>query len=257
MNYGFMTAASGALTQMARLDVLSNNLANAETPGFKPLGLSIRARDAVRQEDGLGYVGSDRLLERLGAGVMPTPTAIGTGQGGITETNNPLDVALEGEGYLMVRIDDPEQSIGLTRDGRLLTGPNGVLVHAASGRPVLSPAQAPIELEPGLPVNVRDDGVIVQGGVAVAQLGVITIPEPHTMRAHGHGAHHPTPEQMEQALPSAARVRGRAIEQSAVNPISTMMSITRAGGSARSNLTVASIIGSVMDVAISQLGRVS
>lgn len=257
MNYGFYTSASGAFTQMARVDVLSNNLANVDTVAFKPLGISVRQRDAVRTEDGLQHVDTSALLERLGAGVMPTPTRISTRQGAVSETGNPLDVAVQGDGYFMVRIDDELQPTGLTRDGRMLIGPDGTLVQAGSGRPVLSPNGQRIELELGATPEIRGDGVISQSGVVVGQLGLVHVPEPGAMASLGGGIFHPSAQQMEQSRAASGLIRSHAVERSAVDAISTMMGITRASGSARSSLRVASTIDETMNQAINRLGRVS
>jgi len=257
MNYGFYTAASGAFTNMARMDVLSNNLANIDTVGFKPFSIGVRQREAARQEDSLQYIDSNTLLEKLGAGVMPTPTRISTSQGTLRETHRPLDVAIQGEGYLMVDLGSGAQATGLTRDGRMLLDPTGRLVHATTGKPILSPNAEPIQLEIGVPVQIRADGSIVQNDVEVARLGLINIPEPGTMQPVGGGTFRPTTQQMEQASqPDAHLVQG-SVEDAAVNPLRTMMAVTTAGSSARSNLRMVSTINEIMGLAITRLGRVS
>lgn len=258
MNYGFYTAASGALTNMARMDVMSNNLANVDTVGFKPLGIAVRQRANVKEEDQLGYIDSAELLDTLGAGVMPTATRVSTTQGALQETGNPLDVALLGEGYLMVRMDDAEQPIGLTRDGRMLVDAQSQrLVHAATGEEVLSVDGEPIAVVPGVDIEIRDDGSVVQQGTAVGQLGVVDVPEAKAMRSFGHGLFHPTLGQIEQRAVSGARVRSHTVEQSAVNAVRTMMGVTNAGRAASSNLGMVGILNESMQLAISRLGRVS
>ena len=87
ISYGMHLSASGALTSMHRQDVITNNLANARTPGFKPdIALQI-ARDPARIEDGLGNLPSNQLLERLGGGTHVLPTIVSFAQGVLEQTD--------------------------------------------------------------------------------------------------------------------------------------------------------------------------
>ena len=70
MNYGMYLSASGVLTNTYRQDVYANNLANAQTVGFKVDVPSIKQRDPESIEDDLGYSVSKDMLDRLGGGVL-------------------------------------------------------------------------------------------------------------------------------------------------------------------------------------------
>src|SRR5436853_7482598 len=107
MDAGIFSAMSGSLAAQTRLDALANNLANASTAGFQA-------------ERGL------QRAERAGD-VAPPPTAVATpvtqesvitdfSQGPVSRTGNPLDVALAGDGFLVVKTDQGER---LTRSGSL------------------------------------------------------------------------------------------------------------------------------------------
>src|SRR4051812_42884899 len=73
MSYGLQISASGVMTSLYAQDVYANNLANMDTPGFKPEIPSIMPRLAVRQEDHLPFMPSNALLERLGGGALLEP----------------------------------------------------------------------------------------------------------------------------------------------------------------------------------------
>ena len=88
MNYGLYLSASGVLTNTYRQDVFANNLANVETPGFKPDLPSIRQRDPEAIEDNLGFQGSNELLDRLGGGVLAGQQRINFNQGTLRPTGN-------------------------------------------------------------------------------------------------------------------------------------------------------------------------
>ena len=139
MSYGIDISTSGVLTALHRQDVLTGNLANLNTAGYKPLIPGVKQRDPVSIEDGVLHLPSNRMLERLGAGVVPAASRIGFAQGPIDQTGNDLDVAIEGDGFFAVRDGD---STSLTRDGRLTLNANGQLVLAASGHLVLTAADS-------------------------------------------------------------------------------------------------------------------
>ncbi len=256
MNYGMYVAASGAQVQLARQEVLANNLANASTAGFKADELMIRHREAARQEDDLLALDSNAMLERLGAGVMPLPTRIRFAQGPLRETGNALDVALQGEGFLHVARGDDR--VALTRDGRLTIGGDGTLVRAADGAPMLDAAGRPIRLDPSLPTRIIDDGTVTQGGAPVARLAVVTVASLETLDKGGGGdVLLPAGATAAQLRPSPARVVPGAIEESSVNAMGTMLKVTAAARAVDGNLKVISTIDEVMGSAISRLGRVT
>ena len=261
MNYGMYVSASAAAAQMARQDVFSNNMANANTVGFKPDMLGLRHREAARIEDHLYHLPSNAMLEKLGAGVMPMPTRVSTSQGTIRVTDNPLDVAIRGEGFLQVE-SDPRTSGGtgfvLTRDGRMTIGREGLLVRVTDGAAVLDIGGRRISVDPSLPVEIDESGVIRQGGAEVAQLGIVGVPDASrlTKRANASFALGPAFTGNQLVLASG-RVEQGSVEEAAVDPIKAMLAVQGAARAAQGNLRMASTIYDVMGNAISRLGRVS
>jgi flagellar basal body rod protein FlgG len=256
VNYGFFTAASGAQAAMARQNVASNNLANVSTVGFKPDTLDLRLRDPVRVEDGLPFMDSNALIERLGAGVMPTGTRIMHSQGTLRETGAPLDLAIQGEGFLRVEHEGPG-GFALTRDGRMLIEPDGTLVRAGDGRPVLDAQGRRITLDRSLPVRIDTQGTIYQGGAAVAQLETVTVDDPSRLIKGGNGDFRlPSPELAQSLRRTDAVIEQGFVEDSAVNPISALNAVTGASRAAQSNMRMVSTIYEVMGNAINRLGRV-
>src|SRR5207237_2369312 len=99
MNYGLYLSAMGVLANSQRQDVIANNLANAETVGFKKdLALFQEQRTEARIHGHRRQ--SNDLLEPLGGGLVPSGTTLDLSQGPIENTSNPLDVAILDEGYL-------------------------------------------------------------------------------------------------------------------------------------------------------------
>lgn len=136
------TAVSGAERLMRAQQVHANNLANADTTGFR----ASMESSGTEQLGGFGY--NDRNLSTLQA------DTISTRAGAIRETGRPLDVAIAGQGYLAVQAGNGE---AYTRAGEMEIGPDGALsVH---GHPVLGQG-GPIVLPQHTAVEIATDGTI-------------------------------------------------------------------------------------------------
>lgn len=166
------TSATGMNAQQMNVDVLSNNLANVNTNGFKRerLEFSSLLYDTMRRADLDAANPAGRPVNlQVGSGVRPIATSRMFTPGPINRTDNPLDLAIEGPGFFAVRRSplgvDPEV-IGYTRDGVFriaLMGDELALVNNL-GMPVLSPDLEPIVfVGDGLTsenIVIQDDGTI-------------------------------------------------------------------------------------------------
>jgi flagellar basal-body rod protein FlgF len=258
MNYGLQISASGALTAMYRMDVLANNLANIGTVGFKADSPVLRQRDAANIEDGL-HLPSNKMLERLGAGVMPVANRTSFEQGTLTTTENPLDLAIDGDGFFVLLDERAETSerLRLTRDGRFMRNGDGTLVAAASGRPVLDIANRPIVIEDASAILVGPDGTIRQNGVAVAQIQVASVPDRNRLGKVGHGMFRAPADALSALRPGAGTVKQGMVEGSSVDPIAAMMGVTNAGRDFEANIGMIAAQDRLMERAINGLGRVA
>jgi flagellar basal-body rod protein FlgF len=258
MIYGMYLSASGSLTQMARQDVAANNLANVDTVGFKPDAFMIRQREAVRPEDGLYHLDSNAMLERLGGGVMPMPTRVVAASAPLRDTGNPLDVAIEGSGFLAVRVGDGPDSLRVTRDGRMTLNAQGTLVRATDGSPVLGVGGSPIRLDPSIPVAIDADGTIRQNGEDVAQLMLVDVPQSSLIKAGDNLMRvRPDADGNRPLAPAQGTVRQHFVEASGVDPIKALMAVNDAANAAQTNLRMVGLFNDIMDRAINRLGRVA
>ncbi len=258
MNYGLYLSASGALTNLHRMDALAGNLANAETTGYKPMTPATRERSAARIEDGLFSLPSSTMMERLGSGAMLMPNRLSLPQGALETTGRPLDVALQGQGFLVLQSGQgaDSESLRLTRDGRLTTDSRGRLVHAGSGLPVLDTANKPITLDPGAQVRIDGSGTIRQNGAAVATLQVAAVAEPARLRPEGSGLYRADARIMAARRPAAAAVAQGSVERSAVDAVRTMLDLSSAERAVQSNLRMVSLYDQLMERAVA-MGRVA
>lgn len=259
MNYGLEISASGVLAALYRQDVATNNLANANTVGFKPDVAATIARDPVRVEDGLPFLPSNALLERLGAGVLMAPNRTNFEQGSIQVTNNPLDLAVRGEGFFVVRdqSDGTADRIRLTRDGRFTRDQDGRLVMATGGLPVLDTANRVISLGEGGEVSVSSDGVVRQGGEVVAQLQLAAVPHKDRLIKLGESLYLAPASEVNQRGGAVGLIEQGAVEGSAVDEIRAMMRVSRAASAVEMNAGMLQYHDRMMDRAINVFGRVS
>lgn len=251
-------AASGALTSLYRMDVLANNLANLSTVGFKADSPVLMQRDPVRIEDGV-MLPSNAMLERLGGGVMPARNRVSFEQGSMISTGNPLDVAIEGDGFFVLLDERGEDAdrLRLTRDGRFTRNGDGTLVSAASGRPVLDPSNRQIVLPDASPILIGPDGSIRQNGAEVASIQVCAVPDRSRLSKVGNGMFRAPAEAMSGLTAATGTVKQGMIEGASVDPIRAMMSVTDAGRDVEANLGMIASHDRLTERAINGLGRIS
>jgi flagellar basal-body rod protein FlgF len=258
MNYGLYLAASGTLTNLHRQDVLTNNLANANTVGFKPDMVIARQRLPERLESGIA-IDPQRLLEQLGGGTSLMPTRLDLTQGQLEATSNDLDVAIEGEGYLVVRTGNGTgpQDIRLTRDGRMSLTANGELVMTATGMRVLNTADQPIRLDEAQKVQIRSNGDVVQDGRIRATLQLVAPQDPEeVVKAGDNVFRHRSGGQVARRA-AGGRLLQRYVEQSAVNPITTLKDLIASVKSVQANIKMMQYHDHIMGQAVNTLGRVA
>ena len=120
---GLNTAAAGMAAQQTRIDAVANDLANANTTGYKHLRVGFR--DLVYTQTGR----SSAQGPRTGAGAAAVDAGRAFDQGALQRTDQPFDVAIQGEGFLRVRLGDG--TMALTRDGSLHVDGTGRLVTSS------------------------------------------------------------------------------------------------------------------------------
>jgi flagellar basal-body rod protein FlgF len=160
MSYGLYLSAAGANAQSHRLEVLSNNLANINTPGFKAHMSVLQSRSAEAIDRGEVNAG-DGGVDDVGGGVSIQPNLTEFNQGPMQKTGNRTDFAInDKETFFAVQRGDQQL---LTRAGNFQFDVRGMLVNA-HGDSVLSASGEPLRIDPALPFEVQDGGVILQAG---------------------------------------------------------------------------------------------
>ncbi len=228
MFYGTYLSAAGANVQNRRLEVISHNLANVDTPGFKPEASIFQARLSEAAEQGTAHpvIGG---AEAISGGVQMHETVTSFASGPIKKTGIPTDMALVGDGFFEVA--DAEGRRMLTRAGDFTLDGAGNLI-TQQGYSVLSADGEPVAIDPALPYRVLEDGRIAQGGASVA-LSVVEPQHISELARAGENMFLPLSE----TRPAAdRRIRSGYLEQSAVRPTTAMMEMLEATRAFETNM---------------------
>jgi flagellar basal body rod protein FlgG len=230
---GLSSSAAALRYWERRQEVVANNLANVETTGFK----------------------AERVFARLAEGALPeADTSTDTRGGTLKETGSPLDLALTGDGYLVV---DTPQGERLTRGGSFRLEEGGRVVDAA-GNPLLGEG-GPIVVPPDAgAVQVGGGGVVRAGGRDLGRLRLEGVPAGTRLEHAGAGLF--VPDASAQPLDESARgatqlVRQGYLEESNVSPLDAMVdmiSVQRAYAAVQKAVTT---LDAVRGTAANELGK--
>lgn len=214
MDRSLYVAMSGAKHLFHKQEVLAHNLANANTTGFRA------ELDALRAVPAQGEGAGTRVFS-----VESTP-GFDSSPGTVQQTGNPLDIAIEGEGWLAVQGLDGNEAY--TRNGAMLVGADGQL-RTKSGNVVMGDG-GPIAVPEGAKVSIARDGTVsVTQGRTTNNAGRIKLvnPPPAEMQRGPDGLFrtrdgNPAPED------AAVRVVDGALEGSNVNVVNAMVGMISA-----------------------------
>ncbi|MEK7475392.1 MAG: flagellar hook-basal body protein [Candidatus Coatesbacteria bacterium] len=250
------TSASGMLAEASRHDAIANNLANVSTTGFKRDAAVIRAHPTQlmhRLNDSLislGGITSDLAPQvgTRGQGALVDAILPNNTQGSLMQTDNPTDVALEGQGYIMV---DTVRGRRYTRAGDFAVDGRGRLVTQA-GDPVLTSTGAQIMVGRRR-LDIGADGGILLDGEAVGTLGVVEPDDTSMLTKEGESLLAPVPGARFRA--SGSRVIQGHLERSNVNAVTEMVAMLEALRTYEANQRAITAQDETINTLITQVGR--
>jgi flagellar basal-body rod protein FlgG len=254
MSYGVWLSAAGMQVNAYRQDIMANNLANASTVGFKRDLAVFHERQVASRADAQGQRFQHPILDAMTGGTFVQPTVHTFEQGELEHSNNPLDVAIEGSGFL--KVDDGGEP-RYTRDGRMTLNPDGELVLVAGGGRVrvVDDAGNAVRLDTDQtdPVVITHDGRIQQGQDEIAKLQVVDFDDTGLLTKQGgnlyqnHGA---------AITPSASRVHQYYTERSTSNPVRGLASMIEVSRMYELNANLISLQDHTIGQAVSTVGRI-
>ncbi len=202
-----------------QMDVVANNIANMNTPGYK--GESMMFAEYLSRSRGEERGTTNSLAYTVDFGTVRDQDV-----GPMNHTGNPLDLAINGDGYFEV---ETEFGPLFTRNGRLMLDPDGMIV-TSSGHPVLSTDGTPFFIAPNeSEITVSADGSVSTETGPIGQISVVSFEDPQALRrvqAGLYDADDMDPEPVERAAVNQGMLEGSTVVPT--QEITTMIKVQRA-----------------------------
>lgn len=280
MSKGLWPAVAGSIAQSERLDAVANNLANSDTNGFKRDQVAFKAAmssaiAASQKEEIPRKAYTEKDFHKLDGAQTAYAQVEGTytdfAQGRARVTGNPLDVALEGKGFLEVL---GPQGVRYTRHGSLKLSSEGMLV-TTEGFPVLSSGGGqeaadgkPVPREElmarvirldnsgaGSKITITTDGRLFQGKNELGQLAVTEFVDPRLLEKEGSSLYRNDMPANVVRGDSPTRVLQGTIETSNVNAVSEMVDLLKATRLFEANEKVIKTYGDLEGRSVNDIGK--
>jgi len=220
MENSFITGISGQVALQQQMDVIANNIANMNTPGYRTQNM-VFSDFLTRNNTTPATADNDKLSLVYSYGQFKD-----TRQGPITTTSNPLDIAIDGPGYLGVRNEDG--SISYARTGSFYLNADGQIV-TSSGRLLASDGGGAITIpRDAKDISIAEDGTVSTDQGTSGRLMLVEFDNTQDLTARGEGLY-------QSAQPGVAAENSRilqgALEGSNVQPVvemTRMIDVSRA-----------------------------
>ena len=260
---GLYTAATGMMAETVRTDSIANNLANANTTGFKrddvidgefhPMLLR-RIDDHSKQDvtsfKNFSLGGQAPIVGKLGLGAYTAEIATDRAQGNMQTTGNPLDLAITGQGYFAVQT---QQGIRYTRDGNFYRSANGELV-TVNGQAVLDTANQPLQIpEEAKNISFGAKGEVYVNNAEIGQLQFVQFDSPKAVLKQGNSLYYP--QNNAQPQPAAGEIQQGMLERSNVNTVSEMVNLIANYRVYEANSKAVTTQDSMLDKSVNEVGR--
>ena len=242
MIQGLYAAAAGMINQQTMLEVITNNLANVNTSGYKRDDLSFSGMfDPLPTPEGSNVLNLDTVSTKF-----TTDFTVG----GVQRTDNPLDVTIDGDGFFVIQHDN---GIRYTRSGNFSLNVSGQLV-TVDGYPVLGTnGIIPVH---GNQVEIDNTGQVIVDGISVATLRLADFQKPYELIKAGNNtfvAANPAVVEM----PATAHVEQGFLELSNVNAVYEMAKMIESMRVYESYQKTIQLFNETLEKANSELGKIS
>ncbi len=254
---GLYTASTGMVNEQRRVDILSNNLANVSTAGYKKEGTTSEAFSdvlALKIKDTSEPMAA-RRLGTMNMGVKIGEVYTDYSQGSFQETGNTFDLAISGNGFFAVDFTDKQGNgmVKYTRDGNFTLNVDGDLVNK-NGDYVLDAQGNHISLDPLHPADIDRTGTIRQNGAVVAQIQVTDFTDYDYLEKYGENYY--TLLQGGEEIESEAQVYSGYIETSNVQAVQEMVSLITYQRAYETNQKMIQAFDETLDTAVNNVGKV-
>lgn len=255
---GLYAAYTGMINQQHRMDVLTNNLANVNTNGYKKEGATSQSfhdmyahkiKDASENGRLSRYIGINNPGVKIGEGYTDFS------QGPIKTTSNTYDLALTDKGFFAIEYTNKsgETSTKYTRDGNFTLNVDGALV-TRDGDFVLDTNGQRIVLDTRvLDTTINTSGEIVQNGVIVGQIQVTDFENYDYIKHFGENMYEPIEGAVETQAP--AQIYAGHLETANVSVVTEMVNMIAVQRAFDTNQKVITTLDGTLEIAVGQLGK--
>ena len=260
---GLYIAASGGTKQFKKLNILSNNIANINTQGYKRDMLVYEERKSPLQQISLNGPNTKNLSSLLESDptvsyVQVTRSLTDFSQGSLIKTDNPLDVAIEGNGFFVV---DTPQGNRYTRNGNFHLDGLGQLVDQ-KGNTLLTRSEEPILIPFGVKqITIDEDGLISGDSeldqVSFGQLKIVKFNNTQALTKEGEGFYKLSDSSVKEILVNDAKVLQGFTETSNSNAIHEMTQMIETVRQLEAYQKIIQSIDEADDQSVNSLGRVA
>ena len=252
---GLYSAYNGMMSEQKRLEVISNNVANAATVGYKSEGVTNQSFDSVytlKIKDATnGFV--DERIGSMSLGSKIGEVYTNYNQGSDRQTGNTYDLAMEGKGFFTVAVIDSEgnESIKYTRDGSFKIGSDGSLLDTDGNHVVGESGNIQIPID-AAQITIDQLGGIYADGNYIDSLKITDFVDYDYIKKFGNNLY----EVVEGAeeIRALGTVRQGYLEQSNVNSVSEMVNMIAVTRSYEANQRVINTIDGMLDKAVNTVG---
>ncbi len=255
---GLYAAYSGMINEQNRMDVLTNNLANSSTTGYKKEGSTSQAfKDvlAYKIKDTSEYPRLAKNIGTMNLGVKIGENYTDYTQGAFKVTENIFDMAISGTGFFMVEFTNKagQTSTMYTRDGSFTLNKDGFLV-TKDGDYVLDSFRRRIQLDPMKDTSIDAMGNISQNGTRIATVGLANFEDYNYLEHYGENYFRPVAGFKLAA--ADATIQSGYLEASNVQVVSEMVEMISVSRQYESNQKLIQTIDGTLEIASNRLGKV-
>ena len=265
---GLYTAYTGMVNEQRRMDVMTNNLANSNTTGYKKEALvaqSFNEKLAIKIKDTSAPGHMPEQIGQITFGVKPGETYTNWDEGAIQVTENPYDIAIGGEGFFAVEFTNKngQSSVMYTRDGGLTVDRDGYL-RTTDGDYILNQEGAltgqtgedfRVKVDPNKQIAIGSNGDITQGdNEVVSTIGLVTPTNFDYINKHGENLY--TLIDGGQIQAATGTIRQGCLEASNVNVVDEMVNMIEIARAYEAGQKMIQTEDSTLEKTVNAVGKV-
>lgn len=254
---GLYTAYTGLANEQKRLDIMSNNLANSATVGYKQENVANQSFDEVMtikiRDGSVGYC--NQYIGGMSLGVKIGEVYTDYGQGAFRDTGNTFDFAIEGKGFFKIRVVDSagRESYKYTRNGSFKMTKDGYVVDAEGNH--LQGKSGDIQVPVDATISLDVTGGIFANDELIDQLQLVDFADYDYLEKYGNNMYQPVAGATE--IEADGLVYQGFTEQSNVNAVSEMVDMITITRAYEANQKVMQTIDNMLDASVNSIGRVN